>query len=56
MRGGDLPERDGLPDRGGRAFPNKRSHVRTAPEVVRELPWANKARKAFAKLKNESAG
>lgn len=33
-----------------------RSHVRTVSEVVRELPRANKARKAFAKLKNESAG
>lgn len=53
---GDLPERDKFPDQGGRAFPTMRSHVRTVPEVVRELPRANKARKAFAKLKNESAG
>ena len=53
---GDLPERDKFPDQGGRAFPTMRSHVWTAPEVVRELSRANKARKAFAKLKNESAG
>ena len=35
---GDLPERDKFSDQGGRAFPTMRSHVRTAPEVVRKLP------------------